>query len=107
MSTGKYSPACSVPNYYVNREFKYNSLGKIPPEWTGISEYDESVYLVNYDQDGYDSYGYSAYDENGNYVGVGNGVDKYGNTEDDYQLSNEYDEDGNLVYSLYNQYHGL
>ena len=90
MSKGKYSPAltrkdCDRPY----EDYKYNADKQIPPEWTlqmkddGI-EYDSRLYGGWYDENGYDSYGYSAFDSNGNYVGHGNGVDRWGYTEMDY-----------------------
>jgi len=36
----------------------------------------------NYNDEGFDWYGYSAFDLDGNYVG--NGIDRYGYTESDY-----------------------
>ena len=40
--------------------------------------------FTNYDDGGYDSYGYSAFDWEGNYVGIGGGVDRNGYTENEY-----------------------
>jgi hypothetical protein len=37
-----------------------------------------------FDGEGYDSYGYSSFDSDGNYVGIGNGIDRAGCDEDDY-----------------------
>ena len=46
--------------------------------------YDERIHFANYDSDGYDSYGYSAFNSNGYYIGIGNGIDRYGYTEMEY-----------------------
>jgi hypothetical protein len=81
MSRGKYSPVC--PHANKNYDFKYNAKGEIPSEFIS-GEYDEETMFANYDSDGYDSYGYSAYDEYKNFDGVGNGVDRNGYTEYDY-----------------------
>lgn len=90
MSKGKYSPAltredCARP--YT--EYKYNADKQIPPEWTlemkesGLT-YCDRTYGGWYDENGYDSYGYSAFLADGTYVGGGNGVDRWGYTEMDY-----------------------
>ena len=54
----------------------------------------------NYDPEGFDMYGYSAFDEDGNYVGSGSGVDRAGYTEDDYLMDsiNGGDLWGNIGY---------
>lgn len=83
MSVGKYSPWC--PNSDKGFEFFcYNAKKEIPSTDFTKESYDEEIHLPNYDSEGYDSYGYSAYDSNGNYVGIGKGIDRHGNTEDDY-----------------------
>lgn len=88
MSRGKYSP-----NLPRNKEFIYNCYGKAPAEWAGISaagvvsaasSYDEKTMFINYDDEGYDRYGYSAFDSDGNYAGIGSGVDRNGYTELEY-----------------------
>lgn len=84
MSRGKYSP-----NYPKGKEFIYNCFGKVPLPWSKLAEsyglvYDEKVHFANYDDEGFDSYGYSAFDENNNYVGIGSGVDRNGYTEYEY-----------------------
>jgi hypothetical protein len=89
MSTGKYSPLCPHANTPGWDMFKYNCYGEVPAEWSqevyedGI-EYDEKTMFGDYDDEGFDSYGYSAFDLDGNYVGIGNGIDRYGYTEMDY-----------------------
>lgn len=47
-------------------------------------EYDDRLYGGWYDEDGYDEYGYSAFDRDGSYIGIGNGIDRWGYTEMDY-----------------------
>lgn len=90
MSKGKYSPALTradVARPYT--DYCYNADKQIPPEWTlEMKErgevFDTRLYFGNYDENGYDSYGYSAFDADGNYVGCGDGVDRLGYTEWDY-----------------------
>lgn len=85
MSRGKYSP-----NYLKGKEFTYNCFGQEPAEWSKVSSmivgdvYDEMTMFANYDGEGFDSYGYSAFDSDGNYVGIGDGVDRNGYTEYEY-----------------------
>lgn len=102
MSTGKYSPIC--PNTDKNWEFfKFNCYGEVPVPWneeiykSGV-EYDSKNMFDNYDDEGFDSYGYSAFDIDGNYVGHGQGIDRYGYTEMDY-LTDSIN-DGDLYYYL-------
>jgi hypothetical protein len=84
MSRGKYSP-----NRVGDGPYTYNCYGQEPTSWnkevaaTGVV-YDEKTMFDNYDRDGFDSYGYSCFDEDGNYVGIGAGVDRNGYTELDY-----------------------
>ena len=83
MSRGKYSP-----NLPCGKEFIYNCYGKPVTEWDWQTSegdtYDELTMFANYDDEGYDSYGYSAFDEFGNYMGIGGGVDRNGYTEHEY-----------------------
>ncbi|WP_407308154.1 hypothetical protein [Acinetobacter sp.] len=79
MSRGKYSPTASKQF----EPFDRNSKGELPPA-TWPEGYDEKVHFANYDANGFDSYGYSAYDAHGTYVGIGEGVDRDGYTEMDY-----------------------
>ena len=51
--------------------------------------FDARLYFANYDENGYDSYGYSAFDADGNYVGAGDGVDRWGYTEWDYLATSD------------------
>lgn len=100
MSKGKYSP--TVYRMNQDRELvKYdrNCYGQLPAEWSkkvadsGVT-YDEKTMFGIYDEDGYDSYGYSAFYADGTYAGVGNGVDRLGFTAFDYiTMSDEEFED--------------
>jgi hypothetical protein len=81
MSRGKYSPNC--PNANLGLEhFQYNCYGQVPTPWS--NDYDEKTMYGDYDDEGYDSYGYSAFDAEGLYVGSGHGVDRDGYTEEEY-----------------------
>lgn len=82
MSRGKYSPTLNSRNT-KDVVYMYNSLGQMPPVTWSPEAYNEAVHFANYDIEGYDSYGYSAYVCD-NYVGIGMGVDRAGNTEMDY-----------------------
>lgn len=88
MSRGKYS-VLAYKEWPKGYEFKYNCYGQLPTEWnqevfnSGVS-YDEKTMFDNYDEEGYDSYGYSAFYDDGSYAGIGNGVDRAGYTEMDY-----------------------
>lgn len=91
MSVGKYSPLCphaSEPNWDA---YRFNCYGEVPTKWnqevadSGV-EYNEKTMFDNYDDEGFDSYGYSAFDIEGNYVGVGDGIDRFGYTEMDYLI---------------------
>ena len=87
MGRGKYSLA--YKRWPEGYEFRFNCYGQEPAEWSqavqdsGV-EYDEKTMFANYDEEGFDSYGYSAFDGDGNYVGIMNGVDREGWTEHDY-----------------------
>lgn len=94
MSRGKYSPKC--PHANQNYDYKFNSFGALPVPWTDAAEkagvkYDEKTMFPNYDDEGFDSYGYSCFDADGNYVGIGDGVDRLGNTEMDYLCMEDED----------------
>lgn len=81
MAQGKYSPV-----YRGKGPWIYNCYGQLPvscekkgPDFV----YDEKTMYANYDKNGFDSYGYSAFDAKGNYA-QGRGVDLAGNTEAAY-----------------------
>lgn len=82
MSRGKYSPWC-YDNNQADTEYKFNCYGETPVEWNK-ENYDEKLMFDNYDSEGFDSYGYSAFEEDGTYAGAGSGIDRYGYTENDY-----------------------
>jgi hypothetical protein len=88
MSRGKYS-ILAYKHWPDGYKYKYNCYGQEPATWnqevydSGIP-YDEKTMFDGYDEEGYDRYGYSAFDADGNYVGIGDGVDRAGYTESDY-----------------------
>lgn len=82
MSRGKYSP--TVYGSKFEGPYMFNAKGEVPPATWADGEYDVETHFGNYDKDGYDSYGYSAYDADGKYVGIGDGVDRAGYTEMEY-----------------------
>tara|TARA_R110000782_G_scaffold159856_2_gene251937 strand:+ start:1223 stop:1516 length:294 start_codon:yes stop_codon:yes gene_type:complete len=90
MSRGKYSLAYKYwPEGY---EHSFNCYGEEPAPWAGsVNEpnrtFDEKTMFGNYDEEGYDYYGYSAFDENGEYISSGNGIDRAGFTEMDYLMN--------------------
>jgi len=91
MSRGKYSPR--TPHARDdNYEYKYTCYGKIPEPYDHtIDVYDQRIHFDNYDDEGFDRYGYSAFDINGEYVGPGAGVDRLGHTELDYLSMDDRD----------------
>lgn len=100
MSKGKYSP--SLTRAHCDRGYEaycYNADKQIPLEWNlemrdAGMEFDARLYMASYDDEGYDRYGYSAFDADGNYVGECNGIDRWGYTEMDYlSMSDEEFED--------------
>lgn len=85
MARGKYSPTIFYTKLYNEAtEFVYNAKGELPVVRGEGDAYDEETMFGNYDREGFDSYGYSAYNEEGEFVGTGNGVDRNGYTEYDY-----------------------
>lgn len=83
MSRGKYSPVC--PHANKGYDYCFNAKGEVPaPYDPKVDTWNEEIHFGDYDSEGYDRYGYSAYDENKRFVGLGNGVDRLGNTEMDY-----------------------
>jgi len=95
MSKGKYSPALTRED--IDRpweDYKYNAYGELPPEWTlEMKErgevYDTKVHFGNYDENGYDRYGYCAFNRDGEYIGIGDGIDRWGYTEMDYLMMDD------------------
>ena len=86
MSQGKYSPITSDLN---SGAFVYNCYGQIPESSDVGQQWDEKTMLVWYDAAGYDRYGYSAFNKEGEYVGIGSGIDRSGNTEYEYAAISE------------------
>lgn len=83
MSQGKYSPIC--PYAEKNYDFCFDAYGQKPAKYSGDpATYDERTMFPNFDDEGFDSYGYSCFDKDGNYLGIGCGVDRLGYTESDY-----------------------
>ncbi len=100
MSTGKYSPLCPHAAERDYSAFVYNCYGELPPAYDhAAGEYNQKLHYDNYDSEGFDSYGYSCFDEDGNYVGCGDGIDRYGYTEMDYLKDSA--NGGDLYYSGY------
>ena len=94
MSKGKYSPAPGKTGRGFDA-YCYNADKQIPPECGPDEEYDTRTHFTNYDEDGFDYYGYSAFDSDGNYVGIGDyGIDRWGYSENDYLMmsNDEYDD---------------
>ena len=88
MSKGKYSPV--RPNADKGMDiYVYNARKEIPPEYIAGTHFDEELHMANYDAEGFDSYGYSGYDIDGQYVGMGNGIDRLGYTEMDYLMADD------------------
>lgn len=104
MGIGKYSPFCPNSNKPYSDTYRFNCYGEVPAEWnkeiaaTGVI-YDEKTMYPDYDDEGFDSYGYSAFDTNGNYVGHGSGIDRLGYTEMEYLIDSA--NGGNLYYDGY------
>lgn len=82
MSRGKYSPWCYGSDQ-SSIDYAFNCYGEVPVDWNK-EDYDEKTMCSHYDSDGFDRYGYSAFDIDGNYIGVGQGIDRYGYMENEY-----------------------
>ena len=78
MGIGKYSPLCP------NKPTEFNLYGEVPKEND----------FANFDDEGFDSYGYSSFNKKGKFVGYGDGIDRYGFSEDDYLT--DYISGGNI-----------
>jgi hypothetical protein len=85
MSQGKYSP--NYPHPLSFDGFVFNCYGLLPAKWdmdvAKYTEYDQQTMFGCYDSAGFDRYGYSAFDKDGNYD-FGSGVDRNGKIEQDY-----------------------
>ena len=97
MGTGKYSPLCPHASEPGWDAYKFNCYGEVPAYWNK-ELYDSKTMYDNYDDEGFDSYGYSCFDADGNYVGCGDGIDRYGYTEMDYLTDSA--NGGDLYYDL-------
>ncbi len=87
MAKGKYNPTMYTRDMCV--EYIYNAKGEITPATWADSECSEEIHFGDYDSEGFDSYGYSAYDADGKFVGLGRGVDRNGITEDQYSCMSD------------------
>jgi hypothetical protein len=80
------------------REFILNCYGEpevgcsVEINNSGIG-YDEKTMTGWHDSEGFDGYGYSAFDGEGEYVGIGVGIDRAGYTEMDYLAMDSADFD--------------
>ena len=83
MSVGKYSPTVSASYAMDQKWWERNGGGY------GNGTNPDS----DYDNDGYDSYGYAG--------DCGDGPDRAGNTESDYLTGGEFDDGDEYVYPLY------
>ena len=85
MSKGKYSP-CVKSGENTLEDFRFNAKGEVPVEYVpGTMDWNHEIMSDGYDKDGFDSYGYSAYNKDGCCSGMMSGIDKAGYTEEDYQ----------------------
>jgi len=93
MSRGKYSP-----NLPKGKEYAFNCYGQIPAPYNGNrEEWDEKTMFADYDNEGFDRYGYSSFDSDGNYC-FGAGIDRNGYTEYEYMTM-----DDDMFFSLCHQ----
>lgn len=86
---GKYSPTLNLRK--CPAVFTFNAKGEEAVTPSDSTEYDEETMFGDYDAEGFDSYGYSAYDKDGMFVGTGNGVDRLGCYAEDYIYFDEPD----------------
>lgn len=94
MSQGKYSPCAR----YMNDDCIYNAMGNVPEPYNVGDTYNPMLHFANYDKNGFDNYGYSAFDADGNYLGIArDGVDPLGYTEMDYLVMDETDWDAAYI----------
>lgn len=85
MDIGKYSPICNK-----NSVYEYNAYGNTPEPIVDNFSYNEALNSSECDNEGFDLYGYSFFDNAGNFVGVGNGVDRIGNTHEEYENNPDF-----------------
>jgi hypothetical protein len=92
MSRGKYSPFLTRAMINARADsFIYNAHGNVAPDYVVGEIFDEKLHGGHYDKDGYDYYGYSAWNADGEYAGLGNGIDRGGYTESDYLSMSDSD----------------
>lgn len=98
MSRGKYSLV------WVDKPMGWNAKGEVPVLYDRNCTDEEHYVLASdhFDEDGYDRYGYSCYDKNGEFVGDGEGVDRAGWTEMDYLTLQDIPEEHRDSYHYYN-----
>lgn len=101
MSRGKYS-VLAYKRWPAEYEYKYNCYGEEPEQWKPAPYYNSLTMFDNYDEDGYDKYGYSAFDLEGNFTGHGDGIDRAGYTEMDYLTLQDIPEEHRGSYYYYN-----
>lgn len=90
MSQGKYSPR--VPHAGQDYDYRFDCRGQEPVPYDHLKDvYDPEIHFGDYDDEGFDRYGYSAFDSDGQYVGLAGGVDRLGHTEWDYLAMSEDD----------------
>lgn len=98
MSRGKYS----VLAYVDKGNYSFTPKGLAPEPIRPGESYDPKRHLGGFDDEGYDMYGYSCYDRQGNWVGDGNGVDRAGWTEMDYLTLQDIPEEHRNSYYFFN-----
>lgn len=81
MAKNKFSPACKNQ---PRSAYIYNAFGEVPVFRASGEIFNEKIHYGIYDVDGYDRYGYSAWNKDGTYAGDGRGIDRNGYTEDQY-----------------------
>lgn len=106
MSRGKYS-VLATKHWPKGYEYKYTCYGTLPEPWTqemieAGEVFNDKTMFGDYDEEGYDRYGYSAFDADGNFVGHGQGVDREGWTEMDYLTLQDIPEEHRESYYYYN-----
>lgn len=100
MSRGKYS--LEYKHWPDDYEYNYNARGEVPEVWKPKPEYCQETMGGGYDEEGFDSYGYSAYSKDGVYVGAGDGIDRAGWTEMDYLTLKDIPEEHRESFYYYN-----
>lgn len=94
MSRGKYSPNLPTANWEI-AAFKFNTKGDIPPIPQKGETIIPEIHYGGLDDEGFDMYGYSPFDEDGNYIADGMGIDRNGYTETEYLTDDDIWADAN------------